>query len=115
MPQRPSHEPRREPLGGAAAHAGGASLHDRHAIVRRLLAAAVKTSTKELDGSRVRVEVEVGSEALERELASAAGEIGRDMKVPGFRQGKVPPQVVLQQVGREAVLDQAVRGALLVW
>jgi len=90
-------------------------VHDRHAIVRRLLATAVKTSTKELDGSRVRVEVEVGSEALERELASAAGEIGRDMKVPGFRQGKVPPQVVLQQVGREAVLDQAVRRALPVW
>ena len=31
------------------------------------------------------------------------------MKVPGFRSGKVPPQVVIQQVGREAVLDEAVR------
>ncbi len=53
--------------------------------------------------------------ALEREVASAAGEIGRDMKVPGFRQGKVPPQVVLQQVGRGAVLDEAVRRALPNW
>ena len=61
------------------------------------------------------MEVEVPTAALEREVASAAGEIGRDMKVPGFRKGKVPPQVVLQQVGREAVLDEAVRRALPNW
>jgi len=63
----------------------------------------------------VRVDVEVDTAALEREVASTAGEIGRDMKVPGFRAGKVPPQVVLQQVGRDAVLDQAVRRALPNW
>ena len=76
---------------------------------------AVKTQTEELEDSRVRVQVEVGSEAIERELTSAAGEIGRDMKVPGFRKGKVPAQVVLQQIGREAVLDEAVRRALPGW
>ena len=37
------------------------------------------------------------------------------MRVPGFRKGKVPPQVVLQQVGREAVLDEAVRSGLPEW
>ncbi|HEV2724122.1 MAG TPA: trigger factor [Thermoleophilaceae bacterium] len=77
--------------------------------------AAVKTTTKELGDSRVRVEVEVGTEALERELAGAAGEIGREMKVPGFRKGKVPSQVVLQQVGRDAVLDEAVRRGMPAW
>ena len=76
---------------------------------------AVKTETKELPESRVRVEVEVESEALERELAGAAGDIGRDLKVPGFRKGKVPAQVVLQQVGREAVLDEALRRGLPAW
>ena len=76
---------------------------------------AVKTQTEELADSRVRVKVEVGPDAIESEVASAAGEIGRDMKVPGFRKGKVPPQVVLQQVGREAVLDEAVRRALPGW
>lgn len=76
---------------------------------------AVKTQTKDLGDSRVRVEVEIEPEAIERELASAAGELGRDMKVAGFRQGKVPPQVVLRQVGREAVLDEAVRRALPGW
>jgi trigger factor len=75
----------------------------------------ITTDTQDLENSRVRVSVEVPSDAVERELAGAAGEIGRDMKVPGFRKGKVPAQVVLQQVGRQAVLDEAVRRALPGW
>jgi trigger factor len=75
----------------------------------------VKTATTDLGDSRVRVEVEVPSEALERELQSAAAELGREMKVPGFRAGRVPPQVVIQQVGRAAVLDEAVRRGLPGW
>src|ERR687894_2746119 len=37
------------------------------------------------------------------------------MRVPGFRKGKVPPEVVLRQVGREAVMDEAVRRGLPGW
>ena len=77
--------------------------------------AAVTTKTTELPDSRVRVEVEVPTEALERELKTAASQLGREMRVPGFRSGKVPPEVVLQQVGREAVLDEAVRRGLPAW
>jgi len=76
---------------------------------------ALKTSTSELGESRVRVEVEVGPDSVEREVRSAADDIGRDMKVAGFRKGKVPAQVVLQQVGRDSVLDEAVRRALPSW
>jgi trigger factor len=79
------------------------------------MAAAVKTKTTELPDSRVRVEVEVPTEALERELKTAASQLGREMRVPGFRSGKVPPEVVLRQVGREAVLDEAVRRGLPGW
>ena len=79
------------------------------------MADAVKTTTTELPDSRVRVEVEVPTEALERELNTAASQLGREMRVPGFRSGKVPPEVVLRQVGREAVLDEAVRRGLPGW
>jgi trigger factor len=79
------------------------------------MAAAVKTNITELPDSRVRVEVEVPTEAIERELKSAASQLGREMRVPGFRSGKVPAEVVLRQVGREAVLDEAVRRGLPVW
>jgi trigger factor len=79
------------------------------------MSAAVTTKTTELPDSRVRVEVEVPTETLERELKTAASQLGREMRVPGFRSGKVPPEVVLRQVGREAVLDEAVRRALAGW
>src|SRR3954447_19998634 len=75
----------------------------------------VKTKTTELDDSRVRVEVEVEPEAVDRALRTAATDLGRDLRIPGFRKGKVPPQVVLQRVGRDAVLDEAVRKALPDW
>jgi trigger factor len=75
----------------------------------------VSTNTTELGDSRVRVDVEVAPEVIERELQSAAQSLGRDLKISGFRKGHVPPQVVLQRVGREAVLDEAVRRALPGW
>jgi trigger factor len=75
----------------------------------------VKTKTSELPDSRVRVEVEVEPSAVDKALNQAAANLGRDLKIPGFRKGKVPPQVVLQRVGREAVLDEAVRQALPDW
>ena len=37
------------------------------------------------------------------------------MKVPGFRTGKIPPAVVIQRIGREPILDEAVRGRLTDW
>src|SRR4051795_9172260 len=79
------------------------------------MAAQVKTNTTELDDSRVRVEVEVEPSAVDRALSDAAADLGRDLRIPGFRKGKVPSQVVLQRVGREAVLDEAVRKALRSW
>ncbi|HEV7844853.1 MAG TPA: trigger factor, partial [Thermoleophilaceae bacterium] len=79
------------------------------------MATQVKTKTSELGDSRVRVEVEVEPQAVDKALTQAAANLGRDMKIPGFRKGKVPPQVVLQRVGRDAVLDEAVRSALPDW
>ncbi|MFL5887282.1 MAG: trigger factor [Thermoleophilaceae bacterium] len=77
--------------------------------------AQVTTTTKDLGESRVRVDVEVPSDALQRELDTAAAALGRELKIPGFRKGKVPPAVVIRRVGRDAVLDEAVRRALPGW
>src|SRR3954463_2302682 len=79
------------------------------------MATQVKTKTSDLGDSRVRVEVEVEPQAVDKALTQAAATLGRDLKIPGFRKGKVPPQVVLQRVGRDAVLDEAVRNALPDW
>jgi trigger factor len=75
----------------------------------------VKTTVTELPESRVRVEAEVPAEEVERRVQQAARELGRQMRVPGFRKGKVPPPVVIRRLGRETVLDEALRSSLGRW
>jgi trigger factor len=75
----------------------------------------MRTSVTELGDSRVRVEVGVEPDAVERGLERAAAALGKEMRVPGFRKGKVPPQLVVQRVGRDAVLEQALRDSLPEW
>jgi len=76
---------------------------------------SVQTTVTELPGSRVRLDAEVPSEEIESRLQRAATALGRELKLPGFRQGKVPPAMVIQRMGREAVLEQAVRDSLPEW
>jgi len=75
----------------------------------------VSTTVTELPESRVRVQAEVPSEEVERRIAQAARSLGRNLRVPGFRAGKAPAPVVIQRVGRDAVLDEAVRGSIGSW
>ncbi len=76
---------------------------------------SLKTTVTELPESRVRVQAEVPAEEVERRVQQAARQLGRQMRVPGFRKGKVPPPVVIRRLGREAVLDEAVRSSLGSW
>ncbi len=75
----------------------------------------MRTSVTELGDSRVRVEVGIEPEAIQDRVERAAHELARDMRMPGFRKGKVPAQLVIQRVGREAVLEQALRDSLPEW
>ena len=75
----------------------------------------VKTIVTDLPESRVRVEAEVPAEEVERRLQQAARQLGQQMRIPGFRKGKVPPPVVIRRLGREAVLDEALRSSLGTW
>jgi trigger factor len=75
----------------------------------------VKTKITELPDSRVRLDAEVPSEEIESSLQRTAAALGRELRIPGFRKGKVPGPMVIQRVGREAVLEQAVRESLPRW
>src|SRR5688572_25596295 len=75
----------------------------------------MKTTVTELPESRVRVEAEVPPEELARRVEQTAKSLGRDLRIPGFRKGKVPAPVVIRRVGREAVLDEAIRSSLGRW
>ena len=79
------------------------------------MATDISTTTTELPESRVRVEAEVGPGEVERRVTQAAKALARNIRVPGFRAGKAPPPIVIKRVGREAVLDEAVRESLGGW
>jgi trigger factor len=75
----------------------------------------MRTTVTELPNSRVKIDVAVEADALAKRVERAAKSLAGDLKMPGFRKGKVPPQLVIQRVGRSAVVEQALRDALPEW
>jgi trigger factor len=76
---------------------------------------ALKTTVTELGDSRVRLQVQVPPGEVEGRLERKAQQLGRELKLPGFRRGKVPAPLVIQRIGREVVLEEAVRDTLSSW
>jgi trigger factor len=72
----------------------------------------VKTDVEKLSPTRVRLSVEVPFDELKPSLDKAYKEVGRQVRIPGFRPGRVPPPVIDRRVGRDVVLSQAVNDAM---
>jgi trigger factor len=72
----------------------------------------VKSTVENLSPTRVKLAVEVPFIELKASLDAAYKAIGSQVKVPGFRPGKVPSRVIDQRVGRAAVLEEAINKAL---
>ena len=72
----------------------------------------MKTDVEELTPTRVKLTIEVPFEELKSSLDKAYREVARQVRVPGFRPGHVPPRVIDQRIGRGAVLEQAVNDAV---
>jgi trigger factor len=72
----------------------------------------VKTDVEELSPTRVKLTIEVPFEELKSSLDKAYREVARQVRVPGFRPGRVPPRIIDQRFGRGVVLEQAVNEAV---
>ncbi len=72
----------------------------------------MKSAVETLSPTRAKLTVEVPFEELKPSLDAAYKKIAQQINVPGFRRGKVPPMVIDRQVGRGAVLDEAINEAL---
>jgi trigger factor len=75
----------------------------------------MQTTVSELPDSRARVEVEVPAQDVEKAASRAARTMAREMRLPGFREGKAPPSLVIQRLGFGPVLQEAIREALPEW
>lgn len=72
----------------------------------------MKSTVETLSPTRVKLAIEVPFSELEPSLKKAYREIGAQVNIPGFRQGKVPSAVIDQRIGRGTVLNEAVQDAI---
>jgi trigger factor len=75
----------------------------------------MKTTVKGLPGSRVEVQAEVDAAEVEKAISRAARAMAKEMRMPGFRAGKAPSSLVIQRLGFEGVLSEAIHEALPEW
>lgn len=73
------------------------------------------TQVEELPENKVRLSVEVPSADVKHAVEHAASDLAASMRIPGFRKGRVPRQVLLARVGRERVLAEAVESHIGGW
>src|SRR3954464_13079200 len=73
---------------------------------------AVKSTIEELGPTRVRMAIEVPWGDLDHAFGEVYKELGKQVRVPGFRPGKVPNRVLDQRIGRPVVLEQVVQHAI---
>ncbi|GAC1608191.1 MAG: trigger factor [Mycobacteriales bacterium] len=72
----------------------------------------MQSAVETLSPTRVRLTVTVPFDELKPEVDAAYKKVGGQVRIQGFRPGKVPPRVLDQRVGRGVVLDEAVNSAI---
>ncbi|MEX2275170.1 MAG: trigger factor [Actinomycetota bacterium] len=72
----------------------------------------MQTTIEETDKHKVKLTVEVPVDQMEQDLEKAYGRIAKQVRIPGFRKGKVPKQIIDAQIGRDAVIEDFVNESL---
>ncbi|MEJ3652760.1 trigger factor [Actinomycetes bacterium KLBMP 9759] len=72
----------------------------------------MKSTVERLSPTRVRINVEVPFDELKPDFDRAYKKIAQQVRVPGFRPGKVPARIIEARLGRGVVLEEVVNGAV---
>jgi trigger factor len=75
----------------------------------------VAVEVTKLEDDRVKVEVTVPEDEVRKQFDRTVKEVSSRMRIPGFRPGKVPANVVIQRVGRDGIFAQTLDRALNDW
>src|SRR5256886_4962021 len=73
------------------------------------------TRVEELPDDKVRLTVDVPGADVHHAVEHAASDLAASVKIPGFRKGKVPRQVLLQRVGKDRVMAEAIESHITGW
>jgi trigger factor len=68
-----------------------------------------------LEENKVRLDIEVTPETVRRGVEAKIKELGRQIRVPGFRPGKAPRRVIENRLGRDYIYMEALQEQLPGW
>ena len=72
----------------------------------------MKSSVETLEGNKVKVYVEIDETEFETDIESAFRTIAREVKLPGFRNGKAPRKLLEARIGLGPAREQALRDSI---
>lgn len=72
----------------------------------------MKSSVETLEGNKVKVYVEIDEAEFESDIESAFRAIAREVKLPGFRNGKAPRKLLEARIGLGPAREQALRDSI---
>jgi trigger factor len=72
----------------------------------------VKSTVEKLSPTRVRINVEVPFTELQPDIDTAFKQMAKQIRMPGFRPGKVPVKLLESRVDKQAMFDQVVGDAV---
>lgn len=72
----------------------------------------MKVDVKREPGSRAVLEVEIPVETVSQGVEAALRRLNQRVEIPGFRRGKAPRTMLERYVGRDAILDEAVKALI---
>ena len=73
------------------------------------------SAVETLEPTKVKLTVDIPAEDLAPAISAAYTQISKEIQVPGFRKGKVPPRIIDQRIGFDSVLDYAIRSSIDQW
>src|ERR1700730_3196803 len=72
----------------------------------------MRTVIEPLEGNKVKLSVEIEDAEFNRALDEAARKLAREVRMPGFRPGKVPPRFREARLVTDALRQEALRESL---
>jgi trigger factor len=75
----------------------------------------MQAQVEELPENRVKLTVQVPSHDVHHAVEHAASDLAQTAKIPGFRKGKVPRQLLVQKVGKERLMAEAIESHIGGW
>jgi trigger factor len=75
----------------------------------------MSSAVEDLGENRVRLTVEVPPEQVKHAVEHALSDLSESAKIPGFRKGKVPEQILVSRLGKDRIYREAVESHIGGW